>query len=99
LEIFREKLLSIAAKSWLKPRNFRRSFVWVLIFFYSIVSLLKFWALRVTAPLVRVTRAVGDPPPDVMVTRFGSVGWRVTRPLMPGDLFWFWWLAGDPPSM
>jgi hypothetical protein len=66
---------------------------------YSIVSLLKFWTLRVTCPLSQRDQRVGDPPPNVRVTRFGSFGWRVTRPLMSGDQFWFWWLAGDPPSL
>jgi hypothetical protein len=49
-EIFWERPLSVVAKPWLKSRDFRRSFVWVLIF-SSIVSFLKFWVLRVTRPL------------------------------------------------
>jgi membrane-bound metal-dependent hydrolase YbcI (DUF457 family) len=66
-EIFWEKALSVVAKTWLNSRNFRRSFVWVLIF-YSIVNLLKFWALRVTRPLSQgdpfwFCWLVGDPPP------------------------------------
>ena len=50
-------------------------------------------------PRVTFLGAQGDPPSLVRVTHFGTVGWRVTRPLWPGDSVWVCWLAGNPPPM